>query len=356
LKTIEFGGGHIDFLDGVRGLAILYVLFSHTSNNGWHVIPSLNFAMSGKIGVWLFFVLSAFLLTSQLLLAYRNKNLNARFIALYLTARFFRIYPLYVITVLAVLIMMGWLDISRFWNYMILEETSLHLWAIPVEFKFYFLLPVILIFYVYACREKLWLFTVLFLLFYALFSPYGGVLTIDNLIPKSNVSVWIHLPVFLLGCIAAILHERKVYPDKLLVLFAGLIVLLSMPLLSFELFHWAGVELDVAGRRAVAFGVHKELLMGIVWVIIVLGCFNWMPLRSFFSHRLLVLTGQISFSLYLLHYLLIKPLRMFSEASGWEKGVLLFGLSYIIAYISYKYIERPGMAMGKRAISLLRHR
>ena len=47
----------IDALDGLRGLAVLIVFLSHTSNDGVFLLPSANFSGIGKSGVFLFFVL-----------------------------------------------------------------------------------------------------------------------------------------------------------------------------------------------------------------------------------------------------------------------------------------------------------
>lgn len=54
-------------LDGLRGLAALMVVASHGSAGGQHLLPGLSLEGIGKHGVFLFFVLSAFLLTRQAL-------------------------------------------------------------------------------------------------------------------------------------------------------------------------------------------------------------------------------------------------------------------------------------------------
>src|SRR6218665_2303652 len=50
-------------LDGIRGTAALIVLLSHTSLAGQTLAPWLNFGGTGHVGVYLFFVLSAYLVT-----------------------------------------------------------------------------------------------------------------------------------------------------------------------------------------------------------------------------------------------------------------------------------------------------
>ena len=56
---------HLNALDGLRGLAVLVVLASHFSSAGLFPRPALHGV--GKSGVYLFFVLSAFLLVRNLL-------------------------------------------------------------------------------------------------------------------------------------------------------------------------------------------------------------------------------------------------------------------------------------------------
>src|SRR5690606_3191773 len=60
-------GGHVDALDGLRGLAVLIVMASHWSNAGVDLLP-WSMAGTGKSGVYLFYVLSAFLLARLMLL------------------------------------------------------------------------------------------------------------------------------------------------------------------------------------------------------------------------------------------------------------------------------------------------
>ncbi|MEG3765206.1 acyltransferase family protein [Alteromonas sp. 14N.309.X.WAT.G.H12] len=57
----------MDSLDGLRGLAALIVVASHASNAGMYFLPFLRFEGMGKSGVYLFFLLSSFLLTIPLL-------------------------------------------------------------------------------------------------------------------------------------------------------------------------------------------------------------------------------------------------------------------------------------------------
>ena len=49
---------YVHSLDGLRGLAVMAVFLSHTSLSGHKALPFINSAGTGKIGVFLFFILS----------------------------------------------------------------------------------------------------------------------------------------------------------------------------------------------------------------------------------------------------------------------------------------------------------
>ena len=86
---------HFKALDGLRGLAVLLVILSHSSIDGVYMLPGVDFSGMGKPGVLLFFVLSAYLLDRQIIVGFVNGKANARFWANYFLRRFLRIFPLY---------------------------------------------------------------------------------------------------------------------------------------------------------------------------------------------------------------------------------------------------------------------
>ena len=90
----------LDVLDGLRGVAVLLVVWSHLSLKGLHALPQLNLEGSGKYGVYLFFSLSAFLLTHQILIARREQRRSPRYWARYSVRRVLRIFPLYAFVLL----------------------------------------------------------------------------------------------------------------------------------------------------------------------------------------------------------------------------------------------------------------
>src|SRR5689334_2851146 len=85
----------LDYLDALRGIAVLLVLMVHAGelNTGATLTPVLtNFIESGKYGVQLFFLISAFTIFYTL---HKGDKSSRNF----LIRRFFRIAPLYYIAV-----------------------------------------------------------------------------------------------------------------------------------------------------------------------------------------------------------------------------------------------------------------
>lgn len=67
LEDTSMNGAKFAALDGLRGIAVLTVFLSHSSGFRQRITPWTSFHGTGHIGVYLFFVLSGFLLCVSLL-------------------------------------------------------------------------------------------------------------------------------------------------------------------------------------------------------------------------------------------------------------------------------------------------
>jgi peptidoglycan/LPS O-acetylase OafA/YrhL len=151
---------HILELDGLRGLAILWVILHNTNRftavGGW-VWPFAVLAHAGWLGVQLFFVLSGFLITNNLLSSRGAENYYGAFFG----RRMLRIFPLYYLTLVFFFLLLPALaPLSRevlqsyryqwsFWLFLNnwLQGTGRtilwfpHYWSLAIEEQFYLVWP-----------------------------------------------------------------------------------------------------------------------------------------------------------------------------------------------------------------------
>jgi peptidoglycan/LPS O-acetylase OafA/YrhL len=342
---------HIDSLDGLRGFAALIVVLSHTSNSGMFFAPWLDLRGVGKSGVFLFFLLSSFLLTLPLL-DKGKKIFTMPVMSHYWQRRFFRIYPLYTLYLLTGLIT-TWLiatflgkadaglplalDSAAFWRHMLLQEGKGVTWSIAVEFKFYFILPFLAtaIAYVrgYGPRIVLPAFAASLLLSQLVFPQSAALENDARLLP--------YMPVFLIGMLLAVVQSdanlKKPYTRHLkrayeYLGYIGIAGLLFMTPLIFSMF---------AGRVPNNYFHNQFIWSAVLWSFVLLSAINVRGvIQWFFKLPLLRFYGAISFSLYLFHPVfigLIERVGLNAYLSAW----LVLAGSTLTAYISFKCLEKP---------------
>lgn len=349
----------IDALDGLRGFAALIVVLSHTSNSGLYVLPFLDLRGIGKAGVFLFFLLSAFLLTLSLLRKGRA-ILTISVMSHYWQRRFFRIYPLYILY-LIIGVISTWfsskflgkngvgipfcLDWHDFFEHIVLQSSKGVTWSIAVEFKFYFILPVLTWIIVFARSYGLMLPTIFFLALILLslyIKPQSNALTNDmRLIP--------YMPIFIGGMFVAFLQDyinnNKYKSEKFVNLckylgYLGVVGIIVMTPLVVRTF----------GKRVPFDFFHKQfVLYAVFWSFILLSAVNVKGVvQRFFNHRLLRFYGALSFSLYLFHPIFIDTLKLL-EINKYICAWLVILISTCSSYFSFKIIEYP---MSKFKISI----
>ncbi|MES9871728.1 MAG: acyltransferase [Candidatus Sedimenticola sp. 6PFRAG7] len=341
----------MDALDGLRGFAALIVVFSHTSNTGMLFIPFLDLQGIGKSGVFLFFLLSSFLLTLPLL--HKGKEIfTLSVMSHYWQRRFFRIYPLYTLYLLLG-VLSTWLiasqlgqvglgvpfalDWSGFLNHMLLQEGKGLTWSIVVEFKFYFVLPILALMVVYVRSYGMWitlLFFLVLLVISQIISPQGE--SFDN-----DARLLPYMPIFLIGMllatiqyyINAISNRRQQLARVFRYLgYIGVIGILIMTPAVFSLFS-GEIERQY---------FHKDfILYALLWSCVLMSAVNAPGyVQSFFSLPALRFYGALSFSLYLFHPIFISVFKRL-ELDGHLTAWLVLAASTISAYISFRLLEGP---------------
>ena len=325
-------------LHGIRGIAVLYVVISHLGNAGLFLVPISHNAI-GKVGVWMFFGLSAFLLTSRL---YRELQgaASKRFVLVrYTIHRVFRIFPLYV-TVLGLYLLIGDMSVGEVGRHLALVAGRNELWAIPVEFKYYFVVPcVVLIGVVMPIRYWSWCLigVVVAITTYSAGRPDTVFSNGLALIPK--------LAPFLFGSVLAFAMISETYkpqhkPSRLS-LGIGLLCVLALiaETIAYRGIYKGTVPLDAAPWLSAVIGIS---IMGLMYA----------GLQSNYLSRVLratplVFLGEISFSVYLLHVMVLQLVIGINGVSPVLKGWLALGASVVAASVTYWVIERPGIRSGR---------
>jgi peptidoglycan/LPS O-acetylase OafA/YrhL len=235
-------------LDHLRALAILLVLLYHYCRLFPHPRWTETWGSFGWIGVDLFFVLSGYLIASQLFREIQIKN-TIQLKTFYLK-RFFRIIPAYLTVLLIYFSIPAFKEtegLPPLWKFLSFtqniqldlrsQRAFSHAWSLCIEEQFYLLFPIILFFLTFIKQRKIafWgllilFFTTLLLRFISwnyLVAPLAGTEGFGF-----NWAKWIYYPtynrldsllvgVFLAG-ISVFLPRAKEFIDRYHLLFLGM--------------------------------------------------------------------------------------------------------------------------------------
>lgn len=309
-------------MDGLRGLACAIVLAVHSVAL---TLPDLDLYIrgTGKVGVWLFFVLSAYLLTDGLL-----ANHRARDLVQYGINRAFRILPPLAVAVSIYLLFKGGgiTDAAVALDTTTLKAGPNHFWTIPTEFKFYLALPVIVLLMVAAERALkhagLVLLVFLVLALTALFQPAFAP---DNPITPRYFAV-----VFGCGIGAAWLASKYVFAVPSWLPWASL----GGVALTIALFKSGWVSDPLTSLS------DKHYILGPLWALVLIGTLNaaskW---RAGVASGPLRFIGRCSFSIYLYHWLIMESA---SRLAPWYVAIpVSLALSVAAGYLGWLLVERP---------------
>jgi peptidoglycan/LPS O-acetylase OafA/YrhL len=359
--TIRDSKQRLEFLDALRGLAAAYVVVYHTI-----LIPhpslalprwAKTLAIGGYTGVTLFFMVSAFSLYFTMPLRLRESHPTRAF---YLH-RFFRIAPLFYLLLVATLIrdavLSGFhhskLDIAAsvlfLFNAFPGREPGIVWagWAVGVEMLFYAAFP--LIYKRVRSSADAITFGLGCLLAWNLIQSILTYLAVPATLTASigQWSVFRHLPIFAAGILTFRIYTSfdSVKIDEGQYSDIGNALILSGMLCYFSLLEgWLpNVFGDLYYWQAIAYG---SMFLGLAlspWKLVV--------------NRTTGYLGKISYSLYLNHptvVLLLTPVyRWFYSQTPYltvaflASVVLTFAITVPLSILTYKFVEAPGIALGK---------
>lgn len=359
----ESGGGRFSTIDGLRGYLALLVFLHHAcfwyfylQTGEWKMLPSNLYTNFGDGGVALFFMVTGFLFFSKLIQSAGGRIDWQRLFV----SRLLRLVPLYLFAVAVVFILVALvsggvlhepvlklLAGAVFWLGLgILPTPDLNgvnqswimvagvTWSLRYEWLFYLALP--------ACA-----------LLFRIDVPKGyrlvGLLGLLGLIVSSVASGRIHCPTLFASGAAAAFLVRSPWFRRV-----------SMGWLS---------SCVVAALLSVAFVAFKTVnqLLPIVLVAI---AFSMMAsgnnLFGLLSHRVSRALGELAYSIYLLHGLLlfiglkmlvgVEAVRGLSADQYWGLVVAMVPVVVICSIFTFRYIEKPAMGAVDATVAAVRRR
>ena len=352
----------LQYLDSLRGIAALYVLFFHLA-----LVPPFKpvppewlrpVVMFGGSGVTLFFVVSAFSLCMTM-----PRHEQSGGVLSYYLSRIFRIAPLFYFMIAATYLRDVWefgvyhsawkvfMSASFLFNLVPGEQEGFvwASWTIGLEMAFYVVFPLAYARAQGIARKCALLF---------------GALTAHLLLPRvlaflgmqspmletyQHFSLVEILPVFIIGMIAfdlqrllaSLAHARDV----------------GRALIGGGLFGLLGIALgDITPAAPVIGPWHMQ---GVFYAALLLGL-SLCPLKAFVN-GLTQFFGTISYSFYLWHASIIyfsSPLYEAIYGLGLPKtvsflacGGVTIAITTALSYVTYRVIELPGMRLGKRVLA-----
>ena len=333
----------IEPLTGVRGLAILLVVLSHASYHELNLIEGLDFTGVGKAGVFLFFVLGAFLLTFGLLAKCRSATDLIAVMPRYFTRRILRIYPLYLLGLLASLAVSLYYapfyvdSIASLIKHLLLLEGRGIFWTIPVSFGYYLILPLVAAVLLVA-QNRPGLIFISLILFVTLW---------QNLFPPDFKPFMPYfLSLFLMGSVAAYVfyYMEQRYPEivasRLFRWLATTACVLALAVIAITTPSLWGY---IIGRQvSTTYFYYDFIMFGIVSTALILGTvWSDSALCRLFTSRVMTHLGEIGFSLYVWHIFVANALELVPAIPTPIRFILYCVLAISIAHVSYVRVEKP---------------
>lgn len=348
----------LHYLDSIRGVAACIVMVYHFI--GWKWSETLQFkiarfAFNGTEAVSFFFVLSGFVLSYS----YINSDRKIKF-GRYLYKRILRLYPAYVLNVFLLFLynIRHQFTIDTFKSVFVLNErpqlwkeflmfTNTHDlyfagWTLQVEI-IYSLVIVLLIIIYRLNKHLLW-----------------GVLIGSYFIGDPNLRIY--MTHFILGVAVAMIYPKiktlpfsqtKLYPWRWVIYFTIFVLFSFINLAKFVPF------ISDAFNFFWAYNIRWAHFSGLAAFMILILVIMSKPAQNFLNKGPLLYLGKISYSIYLIHWLVVIVIMDYwATWSGFlGDGALLFGVMFVVfiattlllADLMYRFVEAPFIRLSKRS-------
>ena len=343
---------HMPALDGVRAIAILIVMVYHLE---W-LIPELHpYVKGGFLGVDVFFVLSGFLITS-ILLSEKEKTGGVSLLNFYIR-RCLRLIPAFWLFLIGIYVFGSFLlpqfqsglvygrndflyAITYTMNWFSATNTGFdsnlnHSWSLAIEEQFYIIWSLIL----FTAFSGKWKNKHILLLTLGLIA----VLCLSRVIRASAGTDWrvlyystdTRIDSLLMGCSASMLFVWKILPTDVINRAWFRLLLLGSIIGSFVVlfaFSHESIGLYIVGLPVFTIAIAIMLF----WLV----SSENTVVHRLLSNNVLRWIGNISYSLYLWHYLMYEYAKKEFIPSGSQIFVAV-ALAFAMAAASYYLVEKP---------------
>ncbi len=355
-------------LDHLRALAILLVLgihyqlfFPHPSWTGW-------FMQIGWTGVDLFFVLSGFLISSQLFADIRKERSIS--LKTFFIKRFFRILPIYFFVVGVYFLFPLFREkeaLPPLWKFLTFTQnfgldakyfgTFSHAWSLCVEEHFYLLFPLILIFLQRGnlFAKSYWILIAL-PIFGIIFRVYlWNIYYPSNAVINSSIWYWtehIYYPTYnrldglLVGVGIAALYQFSPKLWGKISKFGNHSIFLGIVLLTIIYFYFS----DIGAYSTTIWGFP---LLAIAYGFLVLGAISPSSFLYHWNSRISTLIATLSYGIYLIHKVIFHTTQGLLTKLSIEKNgnfmlLACFVACIVAAWLMHLTIEKPFMKIRNR--------
>jgi peptidoglycan/LPS O-acetylase OafA/YrhL len=363
-------------LDGLRGIGALIIVIYHT-----HVLngfSELFFFRNGYLAVDFFFVLSGFVLYH----AYGQKNMDPGRFKRFFISRTFRIFPLHIVMLFVFIL----LELLKYFaglkgynfsnpafsgnntpseiipNLLLLEgwlgklghtvnSFNTPTWSISIEFYTYLIFGSILFF---LPGIKKYLFFIL---------STVSFIALEVRFPYLNNNIFRGLSCFFIGCLCYLAYleiEKLKLTDRVINLFETISIATAVAVIPFDF-------------------AYKSIIMTLVFCFIVISfSFDRGFISTLLKSKMINHLGKLSYSVYLTHYAILNIIlsiamiagkllkrnltptigtnasnieRFITSGNAVIDNLIVLAIIGIVIYISgltYKYIEKRGIAFGKK--------
>jgi peptidoglycan/LPS O-acetylase OafA/YrhL len=342
----------IKSLTGIRGIAALFVAFHHSLINDFTRLspPAINFISKGYLSVDLFFSLSGFVMMLSSA-KYFNAGVNKKNYLNFMYKRFARVYPVYILLTTAVFVANSFHPGKAYLASLILSTTLFNVghiigvtWSLSAEWVIYLMFPVICLIlntklFKGKCLHILPLISIVLLILYRFdlsilqlkYEPFHGIQPIIRCLAN-----------YLLGVYAFLITNNILKYNGRLNILTTIVASSIVTLLFFK-----GTNNFIV--------LLFPILIGLLYL-------DTGVISAFLSSKLIYFLGLISYSLYLIHLVVLKfkgeILAYIAQYSSNElTKLVVFNTLFLIVIVvvstlMYKYVEIPAQRYLKAKLKV----